>query len=221
MAEDKTFTKDELDAAVAKAVEAATGDVDGLKAKVDELIGDNKKLKAEARKAKDVDPAEVERLHAELEDAQAKRREAEKLAKDATATAEKATKALDAETGFTHKLLAENGVVAALTSAGVTDPTYLDVAKAFHLPNVKVVPDGDKRTAMYGDKPLEEAIKEWAATDAGKKLVSAANNSGGGSGGGAGKQPAKTMPRATFEALPADEKVAAVKDGVQLVDAAA
>jgi hypothetical protein len=79
MAEDKTFTKDELDAAVTKAVEAI--DVDGLKSKIDELIGDNKKLKADLRKTQEVKPEDMAALEHQVDELTSKLTVAEKAAR--------------------------------------------------------------------------------------------------------------------------------------------
>jgi hypothetical protein len=222
MADDKTFTKDELDAAVTKAVEAATGDVEGLKQKVEDLIGDNKKLKAEARKAKDVDPAEVERLHGEVEELQGKLTAAEKTAKDASKLVEKANKDLETEQGFTQKLLIQDGIKTALIANGVKDEDFIDSLAAKFASGAKVVTEGDDRKAVYGDKPLPDFIKEWAGSDAGKKFVAAPANGGGGAPGGTDKPGGtKTILRADFDALGHVERAAFAKEGGKVVDAAA
>src|SRR4051812_31267204 len=124
MADPQTFTKDELDAAVTAAVEKATGDVDGLKTKVEELIGDNKKLKADLRKTQDIKPEDVAALEHQVEELSGKLTVAEKATKDATAAAEKATKALETESAFTQRLLVQDGIKSALIENGVKDADY-------------------------------------------------------------------------------------------------
>lgn len=217
MADETTFTKADLDKAVKDATEAAVADATAkLDAKNKELIAELR----EAKRGKTIDPADVEKLESRIDELTTKLTAAEKAAKDATTAAEKAAKALEQESGFTHKLVAENGLLKALSDAGVTDPTYLDVAKAFHLPNVKVIAEGDARKAMYGDKPVDEAIKEWAASDAGKKLVAAPNNGGGGAPGGkGGSEGTKTMTRAAFDALDQGGRAKFSTDGGKVVDA--
>lgn len=215
MAEEKTFTKAELDAAIANAKEAQD-------AKNAELLGEVKKLKAEIRKVSEIKPEDVAAIEAERDKALTDLAAAQKQAKDATAAADKATKALEQESGFTHKLVAENGVVAALTAAGVTDSAYLDAAKALHLPNVKIIADGAARNALYGDKPLADAIKEWAAGDVGKKFVSAPVNGGGGAQGSQGGQGGgKTVTRSAFDAMDQGARAAFAKEGGKVVDQAA
>lgn len=185
-------------AALAAAVEEAT---DGLKAKVDDLIGVNQRLKTDLRSKSEINPADLEKAEADVDRLKADLATATKQAKDATAVAEKATKALEGEQIVTHRLIAENGLVAELTKAGVTDPDYLEMAKMAHIGKIKVVTEGEDRKAMYGDKPLADAIKEWAGTDAGKKVVAAPNNSGGGAPGGKGGESGKSIDQAGFDAM--------------------
>jgi hypothetical protein len=220
MADEKTFTQADIDAAIEKAVGPLKDSIGKLEGKNDELISENRKLKRGA----EIKPEDLAAAEDRADKAERALAEAQKEAKTATTRAEKAEKALEQETGFTHKLLAENGVVAALTAAGVSDPAYLDAAKALHLPNVKVVADGENRSALYGDKPLADAIKEWAAGDVGKKFVSAPNNSGGGAGGGSGEGGGKTMTRAAYQELATSNPAQAntfVREGGKVVDQAA
>lgn len=226
MADEKTYTKEQLDAAVEAAVEKATGDVDGLKAKVEELIASEKKWKAEARKAKEIDPAEVDRLHNEVEELQGKLTAAEKSVKDATAAAEKATKALEKETAFTQKLLISDGLKSALIANGVKDEAFIDALTAKLASGATVVAEGDVRKAMIGDKPLEDAVKEFAASDQGKKFVSAPANSGGGAEGGRKvNADAKTITRSAYNALDPVQRgevgLQSAKGEVKIVDEAA
>lgn len=203
MMADETFTKADLDKAVADAIEEATA---GLKDKVNELIGDNKKLKTEARKAKDVDPAEVERLHNEVEELQTKLTAAEKAAKDADKARETAVKNLETEQGFTQRLLIQDGLKSALIANGVKDEDYLDTLAAKFAQGATVKIDGENRTALIGDKPLDVAIKEWAGSDAGKKFVAAPVNGGGGAGGGGKGGTGLTKTQAEVDAMKPAER---------------
>ena len=98
-------------------------------AKNSELLNEVKKLKADLRKTQDIKPEDVAAIEAERDKALVDLTAAQKTAKEATTAADKATKALEAESGFTHKLLAENGLIAELTKAGVSDAAYLEAAK--------------------------------------------------------------------------------------------
>lgn len=208
----------EVKAAIAEAVAAAVEDeVAGLKSKNAEL----KRDLLEARKGKTIDPAELEARDARIEELTAKIAASDKAAKDALKAAEKATATLAQEQAFTHKLVAENGLVQALTQVGVTDPAYLDAVKALHLANVKVAVEGDSRTALYGDKPLADAIKEWAGSDVGKKFVAAPVNSGAGATGGKGASgTGKTVSPQEFATMGAKERAAFMDAGGSIADAA-
>ena len=111
---------------------------------------------------------------------------ANKAAKDATEAAESAAKALESESRFSQRLLVDNGLMASLTAHGVSDPHYQKGAAALLRSQVQVVIDGDNRIAKIGDKPLDDAIKEWAGSDEGKRYIMAPGNSGGGASGGRG-----------------------------------
>ncbi len=215
-------TKAALKAAVDEAVETAKT---GLEAKNAEVLDELKKTKAELRKVKDIDPADHAKLEGEVEKLTADLAVANKTAKDATATADKAAKALETEQTFTQKLLIQDGLKSALIANGVKDEDYIDMAVAKFAGSATVKIDGDKREALIGDKPLADAIKEWAGTDAGKKVVAAAVNGGGGASGSKdAKADVKTMPRTEYNEKIVSEPVATkqfIKDGGKIVDATA
>ncbi len=205
MADEKTFTQADLDAAL----EAAKSPLD---AKNRELLAELK----EARKSATITPEQLAKVESERDKAISELSTAQKTAKDATVAAEKLTKALETEQGFTHRLVAENGLMQALSANGVTDPAYLEAAKAMHIGAVKIVAEGDNRSALYGDKPLADAIKEWAAGDVGKKFVAAPGNSGGGANGGGGQGQSKTMTTSEFNTLAAKDRAAFMAGGGKL-----
>ena len=208
-------TKAALKAAIEEANEAIAG-------KNNELLAEVKDLKVRLRTSTEIKPEDMAALETANDKLKVDLAAATKQAKDATAVAEKATKALEGEQIVTHRLIAENGLVAELTKAGVTDPDYLEMAKMAHIGKIKVVTEGEDRKAMYGDKPLADAIKEWAGTDAGKKVVAAPNNSGGGAPGGKGGEVGpKTMLRTAFDGLDQAGRAAFAKEGGKVVDVAA
>lgn len=210
-------TKAAIKEAVDAAVEAAKT---GLETKNAEILDDLKKTKAELRKVKDIDPADHVKLETEVEKLTADLAAATKAAKDATAASDKATKALETEQGFTQRLLIQDGLKTALIANGVKDETYLDDLTAAMAGKASVKIDGETRVAMYGDKPLDEAIKEWAGTEAGKKYVAAPVNGGGGAPGGkGGGEGGKTMTREAFDAVTPLEKSTFAKEGGKVVDA--
>jgi hypothetical protein len=185
---------------VKKAIADAVADeVAGLKAKNGELLGQIKTLK----KGQQVDPADVEKLEAEIDALRAKAADAEKAAKKATQDAEKAAKAQADAEGSVDKLLVDNGLNDALAKAGVTNPALVKAAKAMFASQAQVVDDNGNKVARIGDKPLPDAISEWAGSDEGKHFVTAADVSGGGSQGGRNRSgaPVKEISRAAFDAL--------------------
>ncbi|MFA5323524.1 MAG: hypothetical protein WC373_12710 [Smithella sp.] len=208
------ITEAELKAKIKEAAEAAVADATaGLVAKNQELLGKLKKATKDAA----IDPAEYQALQTELEATQAKLATAEKSLKAAQMEAEKTKKALEAESGFTSKLLIENGLNETLIKAGVK-PEMTKAVKALLAGQVTLKVEGDKRTPVIGDKSLGDFVGEWAKSDEGKHFVAAPNNGGGGAHGGANdKGGAKTMTRAAFEALDAAGKMDFTKEGGTLI----
>jgi hypothetical protein len=176
---DIDFDSPEVKAAIEAAVEKATAP---LLAKRDELLGEVKKL----RKGQQIDPADLERVENERDEIKAALAEANKAAKKATTDAEAARKALADAEGYTTKLLVDNGLTDALTKANVTNPALIKAAKAMLAGQVEVITEGGQKVARFGDKPLADAITEWAGSDEGKHFVTAPDTSGGGSQGGRG-----------------------------------
>lgn len=201
----------EVKAAIQAAIEEATA---GLTAKNTELLG---KLKA-AKKGAEIDPQTVTDLEAQVDKLQADLATATKATKEATKAAETATKQLEAETGFTQKLLIDNGLLETLGKHGVTDPAYQKAAVAMLRSGVQVVADGENRVAKYGDKPLADYVKEWSASDEGKRFVAAPNNSGGNANGGATNTNAKQLSRADFDKKDPTEQMAHIKGGGTVID---
>jgi hypothetical protein len=155
------------------------------------LVAKNRELLTEVKKAKkgaEVDPAELDRVEAELEKAQAQLAEQSKQLKAATTTADKLAKDYAAEQANTARLLINDGLTQALTAAGVTDAKLIKAAAAMIRDEFKpaVTIDGESRVAVIGDKPLAQFVKDWAIGDDGKSFVAAPVNSGGGAAGGKG-----------------------------------
>lgn len=203
MADEKTFTKTELDAAIEAAVGKVQESIDRLEAKNKELIGENRKLKT----AGEIKPEDLRDAEERADKAEARARELESESKKLIGERDKAVKALETEQGFTQKLLIQDGLKTALIANGVKDEDYITSLSAQFGLGATVKVEGDKRLAMIGDKSLEDSIKEWAGTDAGKKYISAPVNSGGGApGGDKGSVAAKTMTRAAYNALDQNQK---------------
>lgn len=102
----------------------------------------------------------------------------------------------------------------AMSEANVAQP-YRKAVEAMFKDNVII--EGDQ--VYLNEKPVSEAIKEWASSDEGKHYIAASQNSGGGTNqakDGNGTQ--KTMARSDFDALDHASRAAAIKEGVKVTD---
>lgn len=189
----------EVKALIEEVTAAAT---EALSAKNRELLGEVKALKAKAKGA-DIDPAEHAALQSKVEELTD---ELGKVQKASKSEVEKLTKALELkDTALTQHLI-DAGLTDALAKAGVA-PHYLNAAKAMFKGQAALKADGGDYKALIGDKPIADAIKEWAQTDEGKHFVSAPANGGGGASGMNGGRPSiPTLSSAKTEA----ERVAAL-----------
>lgn len=199
MADEKTFTKAELDAAIKDAVSKAE---EGLKSKLDEVMDEAKEAKRKLRAASEIKPEDLSAAEDRADKAEARVKELEKAAKDAGSAKDKAEAALKVEQGFTHRLVVENGLREQLTAAGVTNPAHQKGAIAMLSGQVQIAADGDNRVAKVGDKGLADFIKEWAGTDEGKAFITAPANTGGSAPGSrTSTSTAQTMTRSAYNAL--------------------
>lgn len=169
--------KDAIAAAVAEAVEEATG---GLKAKNQELLGKLKK----AQQGSTIDPADFEAVERERDQLKADLTAANKAAAKAANELKAANERAEKAEGFTSNLLRDNGLNEALVKAGVTNPVHLKAAKAMLASQVQIVAEGDIKLPKVGDKPLADFVKTWADGDEGKHFVTAPAGNGGGAGNG-------------------------------------
>jgi len=167
------YTQEDLDAAIEEATKP-------LLNKRDELL---KELKSVRKNLENV--GDVEKLHERIEALETERDTATKQLKDSTKSLETITKQLESESGFTSKLLLDNGLTDALVNAGVKKE-LLPAVKALLSGQAKVVIDGDARKAVIGEKDLTTFITEWSASDEGKHFVQAPANGGGGADGSKG-----------------------------------
>lgn len=204
---------DDNAAALAKMQES----IDRLEAKNAELIGENRRLK----RAGEIKPEDLAAAEERADKAERALADATRQVKALTTERDKAVQALEQETGFTQKLLIQDGIKSALIANGVKDEDYIDSLAAKFSQGATIVVNGDAREAMLGDKKLADAIKEWAGTDAGKKFVAAPLNGGGGAPGGGGAGGGKTMAASDFNALGAKERAAFMSSGGTLTDQAA
>jgi hypothetical protein len=175
------LTDPEIKAAIAAAVEDASNELNELKKHNLRLLADLKK----ASKGKEIDPEDFNRLKEENEALADKLAETQKAVKSAQSDNEKLKKSFEAESGFTQKLLVDNGLTDALVKNGIA-PQFLSAVKAMFAGQTQVVIDGDNRAARIGDKAIVDFVSDWSKTEEGKHFVAAPANSGGGSNGGRG-----------------------------------
>lgn len=155
--------------------------IEVLSAKNNQLLGEVKVAKAKAKGA-EIDPAEYAALQNENETLKS---ELNKATKDSTKTIEALQTSLSEKDGALQSYLIDNGLNDAMLKAGIK-PEFMSAAKAMLKANTKVTAENGQYSALMGDKPLFDAITEWAASDEGKHFVSAPANSGGGATGGNG-----------------------------------
>ena len=200
----------EIQAAIDSAVEAATG---GLKTKNQELLDKNKKL----IKGQEIDPQTVIDLEAQIDKLTTDLSAANKASKESVKVMETLQGQLSSETGFTSKLLLDNGLTDALVKAGVSTP-FLPAVKAMLSSQAKITVDGDVRKAVIGDKELSAFVTEWASSDDGKHYISAPSNSGGGASGGGGSGSQKTVGRSGFDTMSQAERASFIKQGGKVTE---
>lgn len=205
------ITEEDFKAKIAEAIEEATT---GLSKKNQELIAELR----EAKKGKAIDPAELDRLQSKIDSLEADLSGAQKASKDQAKLLKQAQDALISESGFTQKLLLDNGLTEALVKAGVASQ-FLPAVKAMFGTQAKIVADGDVRKALIGDKDLTEFVSSWATSDEGKHYISApANGGGGASGGTGGSSGQKVWTREKFDSSSHFERSEFAKAGGKVME---
>ncbi len=111
----------EIQALIDAAVDSAKS---GLQAKNQELLDKNKKL----MKGQEIDPQTVIDFESQIDKLQSDLSTANKLGKESVKTLETLQAQLKAETGFTQKLLIDNGLTDELVKNGVA-PQFLAATK--------------------------------------------------------------------------------------------
>lgn len=162
-------------------IEELKSAVEALSAKNRELLSELKQAKAKA-KGGEIDPSEHAALQSAVEELTAK---LDKQSKDASKTIEQLNKSLTEKDGALQNYLIDNGLSDALIKSGIR-PEMMGAVKAMLKSQAALKQDNGQYQALLGDKPLFEAVSEWAASDEGKHFVSAPANSGGGASGGNG-----------------------------------
>lgn len=204
--------------------------VDGLKKKRDELLGDKKTLKDQMKAMQDqIDAINADKEKVEQE-AAAKSGDINKVREQLEAKHKKDLEKIIAERDTYKNQLQSEIVDKGLTQALIKAKVKPDVMEAVvdHIKTKfkgEIVEKDGKPLAQFDGKTVEEFVAGWTQTDIGKNFVAADNNTGGGSNGANGNGKAntgmttkKTMPRADFESLPPGDKLKISQEGVTLVD---
>lgn len=205
------ISEEDFAAKIKEAVEEATI---GLAKKNQELLGELK----DARKGRSIDPAELDKLQEKIDSLELDLSNANKSSKEKDKALKLAQDALVSESGFTHKLLLDNGLTDALVKSGVA-AQFLPAVKAMLGTQAKIIADGDARKAVIGDKDLTDFISSWVTSDEGKHYISAPANGGGGASGGANSSSnAKVWTREKFDTSSHFERSEFAKSGGKVVD---
>ena len=163
--------------------------------KLDELLGnletltenqkvlksDLTKLRAKAKGA-EIDPDVHAELQTKVEDLT---NQLGKVQKESTKQIETLTKQLGEKEGAVSKYLIDSQLSDSLAKVGVKKE-FMEAAKALLKGQAIIKADNGEYQALIGDKPITDAIKEWATGEQGKHFVLADANSGGGAGGDGG-----------------------------------
>lgn len=215
MAEDKTFTKAELDAAIEAAVSKVQESVDRLEAKNTELVGDLRK----ARKAGEIKPEDLTAAEERADRAEAALTEANKQVKTLTTERDKAVKSLETEQGAARTYALDAEINAAIAAGNIV-PALVPAFTAMVRQNAKADLVDGKYNVLIGDKPARDYITNFLGTEEGKAFKAAPVNGGGGAQGsastnGGGKQ----LTRGEFDALDQGSRATFAKEGGKVVDA--
>lgn len=162
-------------------IEELKAALEALSAKNRELLGEVKAAKAKAKGA-EIDPSEHEGLKTQLEEL---RIQLEKQTKDSAKTIEALNKSLNEKDSSLQNYLVDNGLAEAMVKVGVR-PEMMPAVKAMLKTQTKITAADGNYQALIGEKPLADAIAEWASSDEGKHFVAAPANTGGGATGGNG-----------------------------------
>jgi chromosome segregation ATPase len=186
---------DEIDAGNDEKLAELEAAVEALTKKNRELLGELKVSKAKAKGA-EIDPEDYANLQSQVEDLQSK---LGKVTDESAKTIDKLNKTLEHKDSALQGYLIDNGLSEAMIKAGVR-PEVMPAVKALLKSQATIKEDGGQYLALMGDKPLFEAVSEWAAGDEGKHFVAAPANSGGGAPGSSAGASGPTVKRSSMSA---------------------
>ena len=213
-----TFTKADVDAAIAAAKEAQDE-------KNRELLAEVKDLKNKLRATQEIKPEDLTAAEARAEKAEAALKEAQKQIGTLTKERENLAKTLEAESGAARSYALEAEISDAIAKGNVV-PALVPAFKAMIQQQAKAELVDGKYAVTIGDKAAREYISAYLDSDEGKAFKVANANHGGGATGGKGNGAgAKQITRAEYNALSIAEQatigMAAAKGEMQIIEQAA
>lgn len=201
MSDDKTYTKADVDAAIAAAKEAQDE-------KNRELLAEVKDLKTKLRATQEIKPEDLTAAEARAEKAEAALKEAQKTVTALTKERDTAVKALEAESGAARAYALEAEISDAIAKGNVV-PALVPAFKAMIQQQAKAELVDGKYSVTIGDKAAREYITAYLDSDEGKAFKVANANHGGGATGGKGNGGGvKQISRSEYNNLPISEQAA-------------
>ena len=192
-------------------------EIEKLNAKITEVIGINRQLKAKLSEGTQIDPRDYAELEKELSETKAKLTAADKAQSAALKDLESVKAQLETETKLTHTELKEAAALKAAMAAGVVDGEMAaDLAFIYSAKATVELVDG-KRVVKVGDLSIDEAVKAHPSIN---KYIPATPNGGGKVNGnnGGGSPETKTMKNSDFSQLSPKETRAFYDAGGRVVD---
>ena len=189
------FTQDQLDAAVTKAVEKATGklatDLEKVNGKNTDLIDELKKARKRTKAFEGFDADEVKTALANAKRGEQKaledKGEYEKALTLANENHAKEIKTLTEQLGTATAGEKSLRVQTALNTGmdEIKVPAHFKAAvRALMQKDISIIDQDGSPVAVVGDKSVTDHLKAWAETDDGKNFVGDGGQGGGGAGGG-------------------------------------
>lgn len=217
MADEKTLTQADVDAAVAAAVAKVQDSIDKLTTKNEELIGENRKLKRGTEITPEAHQAEVDRA----DKAELRVKELDGQMKTLTKERDTAVKSLETEQAAARSYALEGEIASAISAGGVV-PALVPAFTAMVKQQAKAELVDGKYAVTIGDKPAKDYVATFLGTEEGKHFKAAAANGGGGAGGGGGSGGGgKQVTRPEFDAMDQPARAAFSREGGKVVDATA
>lgn len=197
-----------------------TSELDGLKAKLSDVMDELKDAKRKLRAASEIKPEDLTAAEERADKLAAELAEATKANKLLATERDKAVKALETESGAARNYALEAELAGAIAEGNVL-PAFVPALKAMLQQQAKADLIDGKYAVQIGDKPAREFVTAFLDSDDGKAFRAAPVNGGGGASGGGKGEPSKTVARSAFDAMGPAERMAFIKGGGKAVDVAA